>query len=151
MPLPGVNFTNFIRAAFKHADPKSAKKTVKLSSFWDLRALKMLKEHWWNCLLISIWSQIIRNEWSINISKSSLHCTLGGASSSVTWKEDSFDPVKSGLGPITQLEMPNLPVFAVDGLPHGTGFSLAVYAKNSKVININHPMLKVGLLIDSVF
>ena len=67
------------------------------------------------------------------IYNSFLHCTLGGASSSVTWKEDSFDPVKSGLGPITQLEMPNLPVFAVDGLPHGTGFSLAVYAKNSKV------------------
>ena len=35
--------------------------------------------------------------------------------------------------PITQLETPHLPVFAVDGLPHGTGFSLAVYAKNSKV------------------
>ena len=35
----GVNFTNILRAAFTHADPKSAKKTVKLSSFlcfWDL-------------------------------------------------------------------------------------------------------------------
>jgi hypothetical protein len=58
---------------------------------------------------------------------------IKGVSSSSSWKEDSFDPIKSGLVPITQLEMPNLPVFAVDGLPHGTGFSLAVYAKNSKV------------------
>ena len=30
---PGVNFTNILRAAFTRADPKSAKKTVKLSSF----------------------------------------------------------------------------------------------------------------------
>ena len=30
---PGVNFTNVLRAAFTRADPKSAKKTVKLSSF----------------------------------------------------------------------------------------------------------------------
>ena len=38
---PGVNFTNSLRAAFRRADPKSEKKTVKLSSFlhfWDLRA-----------------------------------------------------------------------------------------------------------------
>ena len=30
---PGVNFTNILQAAFTCADPKSAKKTVKLSSF----------------------------------------------------------------------------------------------------------------------
>ena len=64
---------------------------------------------------------------------------IGGGLSPVSWKEDSFDPIKSGLIPITQLEMPNLPLFAVDGLPHGTGFSLAVYAKNSKV-NLNFIM-----------
>ena len=37
------NFTTILRAAFTHPDPKSAKKTVKSSSFlcfWDLRALK---------------------------------------------------------------------------------------------------------------
>ena len=36
-----VNFTNVLCAAFTLEDPKSAKKTVKLSSllrFWDLRA-----------------------------------------------------------------------------------------------------------------
>ena len=32
----GVNFTNVLRAAFTRADPKSAKKTVKLSSFFAL-------------------------------------------------------------------------------------------------------------------
>ena len=32
----GVNFTNILQAAFTHADPKSAKKTVKLSSFFAL-------------------------------------------------------------------------------------------------------------------
>ena len=31
--LPRVNFTNIPQAAFTHADPKSAKKTVKFSSF----------------------------------------------------------------------------------------------------------------------
>ena len=39
--LQGVNFTNILQAAFICADPKSEKKTVKLSSFlcfWDLRA-----------------------------------------------------------------------------------------------------------------
>ena len=39
--IPGVNFINILRAAFMGADPKSAKKTVKSSSFlhfWDLRA-----------------------------------------------------------------------------------------------------------------
>ena len=30
---PGVNFNNVLKAAFTHADPKNAKKTVKLSSF----------------------------------------------------------------------------------------------------------------------
>ena len=38
--LPGVNFTNILRAAFTHKNPKSSKKTVKSSSvlrFWDLR------------------------------------------------------------------------------------------------------------------
>ena len=38
-PSAGVNFNSILRAAFTHADPKSAKKTVKLSSFlrfWDL-------------------------------------------------------------------------------------------------------------------
>ena len=34
--LSGVNFTNILRAAFRHADPKSAKKTVRLSSFFAL-------------------------------------------------------------------------------------------------------------------
>ena len=32
--MPGVNFTNILQAAFTRADPKSAKKTVKLSSFF---------------------------------------------------------------------------------------------------------------------
>ena len=31
---PGVNFTNILQAAFTLADPKSAEKTVKLSSFF---------------------------------------------------------------------------------------------------------------------
>ena len=38
---PSVNFINVLRAAFTQADPESAKKTVKSSSFlrfWDLRA-----------------------------------------------------------------------------------------------------------------
>ena len=34
--LPGVNFTNVLQAAFTRADPKSAKKTVKLSCFFAL-------------------------------------------------------------------------------------------------------------------
>ena len=33
---PGVNFINVLRAAFTHADPESAKKTVKSSSFFAL-------------------------------------------------------------------------------------------------------------------
>ena len=33
MVRPGVNFNNILWAAFMRADPKSAKKTVKLSSF----------------------------------------------------------------------------------------------------------------------
>ena len=36
-----LNLINILRAAFTHADPTSAKTTVKLSSFlrfWDLRA-----------------------------------------------------------------------------------------------------------------
>ena len=33
---PGFNFTNVLRAAFTRANPKSAKKTVKLSSFFAL-------------------------------------------------------------------------------------------------------------------
>ena len=33
---PGVNFATILRAAFTRADPKSAKKTVKLSSFFAL-------------------------------------------------------------------------------------------------------------------
>ena len=39
-PITGVNFTNVLQAAFTNPDPKSAKKTVKLSTFmqsWDLR------------------------------------------------------------------------------------------------------------------
>ena len=32
-PVAGVNFTNILQAAFTPADPKSAKKTVKFSSF----------------------------------------------------------------------------------------------------------------------
>ena len=34
--LPSVNFINVLRAAFTHADPESAKKTVKSSSFFAL-------------------------------------------------------------------------------------------------------------------
>jgi len=48
---PGVNFINFLRTAFAHADHESVKKTVKLSvflRFLDLRAQKLLVEHWWN-------------------------------------------------------------------------------------------------------
>jgi len=33
---PGVNFVNVLRAAFRRADSKSAKKTVKLSVFFAL-------------------------------------------------------------------------------------------------------------------
>ena len=36
---PRVNFNNIVQAAFKHADPKSTKKTAKSSCFfrfWDL-------------------------------------------------------------------------------------------------------------------
>jgi hypothetical protein len=33
---PEVNFINLLQAAFTHADPKSAKKTVKLSVFFTL-------------------------------------------------------------------------------------------------------------------
>jgi len=36
----GVNFTNVLRAAFTLTDPKSAKKTVKLSSFFALLGVK---------------------------------------------------------------------------------------------------------------
>ena len=61
----------------------------------------------------------------------------GGSTSSSNWKEESFDPIRSGLVPITQLETPHMPVFAGDGLPHGTGFSLAVYAKNSQVCRLS--------------
>ena len=35
-PRPGVNFTNVIRAAFTRADPKSAKKLLKLTVFFVL-------------------------------------------------------------------------------------------------------------------
>ena len=34
--LQRVNFTNILQASFTHLDPKSAKKTVKLSSFFAL-------------------------------------------------------------------------------------------------------------------
>jgi hypothetical protein len=33
---PGVNFINFLQAAFMHADPKSTKNTVKLPVFFAL-------------------------------------------------------------------------------------------------------------------
>ena len=36
LTTPMVNFTNVLRAAFTRADPKSTKKTVKLSSFFAL-------------------------------------------------------------------------------------------------------------------
>ena len=36
LPTAGINFTNILRAAFRCADPKSTKKTVKLSSFFAL-------------------------------------------------------------------------------------------------------------------
>ncbi len=53
---PEVNFINVLRAAFALTDPKSAKKTVKLSvflRFWDLQAQKLLLEPWWNWHLLS--------------------------------------------------------------------------------------------------
>jgi len=46
---PGVNFSNILRADFKHADPKSAKKDSHVVSlflrFRDLHAQKLLLEH----------------------------------------------------------------------------------------------------------
>jgi len=42
--LSGVDFSNLLRVAFARAEPKSVKKTVKLSEFlrfWDLRVQKM--------------------------------------------------------------------------------------------------------------
>ena len=57
----GVNFTNILRAAFTHADPKSAKKTVKSSIFFVLSGSKRVKAahkhideinpccRWWWC------------------------------------------------------------------------------------------------------
>jgi len=41
--LAGVNFTNVLRAAFTLKDPKSAKKTVKLSSFFALLGSALVK------------------------------------------------------------------------------------------------------------
>ena len=40
---PGVNFNNILQAAFRRADPKSAKKTVKLSSFVALLGTARVK------------------------------------------------------------------------------------------------------------
>ena len=40
---PGVNFTNVLQAAFALVDPKSAKKTVKLSSFFALLGSASIK------------------------------------------------------------------------------------------------------------
>ena len=40
---PGFNFTNILRAAFRRADPKSAKKTIKLSSFFVLLESALVK------------------------------------------------------------------------------------------------------------
>ena len=40
---PGVNFTNVLQAAFTSADPKSTKKTVKLSSFIALLGFAHVK------------------------------------------------------------------------------------------------------------
>ena len=42
-PTAGVNFINILRAAFTSADPKSAKKTVKLSSFFALLGYASVK------------------------------------------------------------------------------------------------------------
>jgi len=43
---PIVNFINFLRAAFMHADPESAKKTVKLSIFFaPLGSLSAKADH----------------------------------------------------------------------------------------------------------
>jgi len=39
----GVNFTNILQAAFMHADPKSAKNTVKLSVFLALSKSEHVK------------------------------------------------------------------------------------------------------------
>ena len=39
----GVNFTNVLRAAFRLEDPKSTKKTVKLSSFFALLGSSCVK------------------------------------------------------------------------------------------------------------
>jgi len=39
----GVNFTNVLQADFRRADPKSAKKTVKLSSFFVLLGSASIK------------------------------------------------------------------------------------------------------------
>lgn len=47
--------------------------------------------------------------------------------------EDSFDPLLSSMAPISRMEVQHQPRFEVDNLPHGTGFTLVVYARNSKV------------------
>ncbi len=42
--LSGVDFSNLLRVAFARAEPKSVKKTVKLSEFlrfWDLQKLRV--------------------------------------------------------------------------------------------------------------
>jgi len=39
----GVNFTNILQTAFTHADPKSAKNTVKLSVFFALLGSEHVK------------------------------------------------------------------------------------------------------------
>jgi len=41
--MPGVNFINVLQAAFTSADPKSAKKTVKLSVFFALSGSARVK------------------------------------------------------------------------------------------------------------
>jgi len=63
----GVNFINFLQTAFKCTDPKSAKKTVKLSVFLrfpDLRVQKLLIECWWNWHLLHMVKDYIGPKWS---------------------------------------------------------------------------------------
>jgi len=43
MPIPGADLTNNLHAAFMHADPKSAKNTVKPSVFFALLGSARIK------------------------------------------------------------------------------------------------------------
>jgi len=53
---PGVDFTNIFTSSFYTRSSQKHNNSVKLSvsfyAFWDLRAPKLLIEHWWNWHLV---------------------------------------------------------------------------------------------------